>query len=205
MRGRVPRMTLKEPLSELWRYETVRCVAVSRGPHVQLELRNAEGAAFFRKCVPTRQAAMMEAEDLRLLVGAPEGPVPAGSLRPFAVVIEDDRNGFHISDALRASGMRTIACPGGAEGVVMARELQPDLIVLDFSLAEIAVADLCRMILTDPITASLPIVVVTTSADGRLEPSGGLNAIGINSCQIETLPAAARHFVGQTTAPGATQ
>jgi len=199
-------MTLKESLSEFWRCETVRCVAASRGHYLELELRNAEGTAFFRKIVPTRQAAMMEAEDLRRLVSAPECPGPEGSLRPFAVVIEDDgRGGFQLADALRASGMRALACSSGAEGVALARELQPDLIVLDFRLSDVLVADVYRMILADPITAMLPIVGVTTSAEARREPGGGLATIPVASCQIQTLRAAVRQFVGQTAATGAVQ
>ncbi len=199
-------MTLKEPLSEFWRCEAARCVAVLRGHHVELELLNAEGTAFFRKSVPTRQAAMRESEGLRELVGAPDWPAPGGSLRPFALVIEDDRNGgFPVADALRASGMRAIACPSGAEAVVLARDLLPDLIVLDSVLSDVSMADVYRMILADPITAPLPIVALATPSAGLRDEGAGLHILPVNSYRTETLRAAVRQFVGQTMAPGAPQ
>ncbi len=140
-------MIPKEPLSELWRYESVRCVIVPHGRHVQVELRNAGDAPFLRKIVPTRGAALGEAESLRLLVGPREQPGP----RPFALVIEDDCDTeFPLTDSLRRSGIRAFGCRSGVEGMVLARELTPDLIVLDYRFPDVPAADVCRMVRADP-------------------------------------------------------
>src|SRR3954471_243732 len=93
--------------AELWTHGAVTCVLVPNGPNVEVELRNADGSAFLRKTAPNRQAGLNEAEYLRLLLRPSSRAVHSHTLKPFALVIEDDtdsRDG--LSEALRTSGMR---------------------------------------------------------------------------------------------------
>lgn len=197
-------MLFEEPLSEPWRYESVHCVIVPHGQRVEVELRNAGGTAFLRMSAPTRQAALNEAEYLRLLVRARERTQPQAELKPFALVIEDERNNCDVlTEALRVSGMRAFGCRSGAEGMSLARELTPDLIVLDYRLPDVSGADVCRMLRADPITAPIPIVAVTASPDSLRQEGCAADAVLTKPCQIDTLMAAARLFVRHVTAPGA--
>ena len=195
-------MILKESLAELWRHDGVHCVVVPHGPSVEIELRNSAGTAFLRKTAPTRQAALNEAEYLRLLVHARDRALPQAGLKPFALVIEEDRDTDHtLAEALRVFGMRAFGCRSGAEAFGLARELTPDLIVLDYGLPDVSAADVCRMLRSDPVTAPIPIVAVTASPESLRKEACGVDAVLTKPCQIDTLMAAVRLFVRQTAAP----
>src|SRR5687767_4667899 len=106
-------MLVPEVAAELWSDKTVRCVLVPHDHQVEVELRNADGSAFLRKTAPTRQAALNQAEYLRLLLQEADRRGPNRRLKPFALVIEDDRdNRAALSEALRIGGMRTLGCNG---------------------------------------------------------------------------------------------
>ncbi len=188
------------PLSELWSHEAVQCVLVPDGQSVQVELRNASGAAFLRKCAPTREAALNEAEYMRLLLGGWERTILPKALKPFALVIEEDRFDCDVLiEALKVSGMRALSCRSGAEGVCIAREVIPDLILLDWRMPDVSGADVCRLLRQDALTAAIPIIVVSDNAD-LLRVDGCLaDAVLTKPCPTQTLAAAARLFVRHLT------
>src|SRR5258705_5995774 len=127
-------MFVHDSMAELWSDSTVKCVVVPHDHQLEVELRNADGSAFLRKTVQTRQAAMNEAEYLRLLLCSSGRPAPSRRLKPFALVIEDDRDDFDALDVLleglRVSGMRALGCRSGAEGLGLGPALAPDLTVV---------------------------------------------------------------------------
>jgi CheY-like chemotaxis protein len=146
--------------------------------------------------VPSHQAALNEAEYLRLLLHAAHSPVPRRGLKPFALVIEDDKDNCEaLSDALRLSGMRTLGCAHGGEGVSLARELTPDLIVIDYTLPDVTGAEVCRLLRSDPATACTPIIAVTASPEALRAEGCQADAVLTKPCQLDTLVAAARLFV----------
>ena len=189
-------MFLPESAAELWAGENVRCVLVPNGQCVEVQLRNVDGSAFLRKTAPSRQAALNEAEYLRLLLDVAHRPGAKRGLKPFALVIEDDKdNCAALSEALRLSGMRALGCPRGVEGVSLAREVAPDLIVIDYWLPDITGAEVCRRLRSDPDTASTPIIAVTASPETLRAEGCEADAVLTKPCQRETLIAAARLFV----------
>src|SRR5437867_989743 len=144
-------MFVHDSTAELWSDSTVKCVLVPHGHQLEVELRNADGSAFLRKTVQTRQAALNEAEYLRLLLCAAGRPMPNRGLKPFALVIEDDRDNFDaLIEGLRLSGMRTLGCRSGAEGLGLGHDLAPDLIVVDFGLPDLSGAEVCRRLRESP-------------------------------------------------------
>jgi CheY-like chemotaxis protein len=178
-------------------------VLVPHAHQVEVELRNADGSAFLRKTAPTRQAALNEAEYLRLLLRA-RGRRPAGGgLKPFALVVEDDRDSCDaLSEALRLSGMRALGCHHGAQGIAFARELRPDLVVIDYRLPDMSGAEVCRKLRGDAATADIPIIAVTASPQALRAQGCAADAVLSKPCQLDTLIAAARLFV-RHLAPGA--
>ena len=194
--SRIKQMRAPAPISELWSNGTVQCVIVPDGHAVQVQLRNAEGAAFLRKCAPTLQAALNEAEYLRLLLRAGARRIRPGALKPFALVIEENRKDSEVViEALKVAGMRAFRCPTGAEGVCVAQEVIPDLIVLDYRLRDVDGPEVCRLLREDSATAAIPIIAVTAAA-GALRRDGCLaDAVLAKPYRIETLIAAARLFV----------
>ena len=189
-------MYAQESTAELWAGEHVRCVLVPVGQQVEVQLRNADGSAFLRKTAPSRQAALNEGEYLRLLLQAAHRGTARRGLKPFALVIEDDKDNCEaLSEALRLSGMRTLGCASGIDGVAFARELSPDLIVVDYRLRDVTGADVCRRLRSDPETQSVPIIAVTASPEALRAEGCEADAVLTKPCQLDTLMAAARLFV----------
>lgn len=194
-------MFVHDSAAELWSDSTVKCVLVPHGHQVEVELRNADGSAFLRKTVQTRQAALNEAEYLRLLLRPAGRATPTRGLRPFALVIEDDRDPCDaLIEALRLAGMRTLGCRSGAEGVCLGRELAPDLIVVDYGLPDVSGAEVCRRLRELPETAGAPIIAVTASHEALRAEGCVADAVLTKPYQVDTLIAAARLFVGHLAA-----
>ena len=191
-------MFAHDAAAELWSDATVKCVLVPHGHVVEVELRNADGSAFLRKMAPTRQAALNEAEYLRLLLHS-AGRVPANrGLKPFALVLENDpAEPDVLSGALRLSGIRALTCRRAAEGISLARDLAPDLIVVDHSMHDLPDSEICRQLRDSVDTANTPIIVVTPAPENLRAEGCRADAVLSKPCEVETLLAAARHFVGQ--------
>ena len=190
-------MFVQDATAELWSNETVRCVLVPHADQVEVELRNTRGSAFLRKTAPSRQAALNEAEYLRLLLRAAGRRVVSGGLKPFALVIEDDPDHRDaLGDALRISGMRALGCHGGLDGVALAHELAPDLVLVDYRLPDVSGVDVCRRLRADPVTAAIPIIAVTASPQALRAEGCPADAVLSKPCRPDTLIAAARLFVG---------
>jgi CheY-like chemotaxis protein len=176
-------------------------VLVPHGHHVDVELRNADGTAFLRKCAPNREAGRNEAEYLRLLLAADARPAAPRELLPFALVVEDDSdNREAMVQALRLSGMRVLGCAAGQEGLEHARALWPDLLVVDFRLPDMTGTDLCMRLRSDPATAAIPIIAVTASPEVVRRDGCAADAILSKPCDPETLIAAARLFLRRAPA-----
>jgi CheY-like chemotaxis protein len=189
-------MVAQESTAELWSDSRVKCVLVPHDHELEVELRNADGSAFLRKTVQTRQAAINEAEYLRLLLGAAGRSTPNRGLKPFALVIEDDRVHFDaLVEGLRLSGMRALGCRSGADGLCLGRELTPDLIVVDSGLPDLSGAEVCRRLRESPATASTPIIAVASSPEALRLEGCAADAVLTKPCPIDTLVAAARLFV----------
>ena len=99
------------------------------------------------------------------------------------------------------SGMRVLGCRTGGEGLGLAFELAPDLVVVDFRLPDLTGGDVCRQLRTEPQTATTPIIVVTAATDALRVESCDADAVLSKPCQIDTLIAAARLFVRDLAGP----
>jgi CheY-like chemotaxis protein len=188
--------------AELWTHGAVTCVLVPHGGNVDVELRNADGSPFLRKTAPNRQAALNEAEYLRLLLRPSQRIARSGELKPFALVIEDDVDNCEaLSEALRMSGMRVLGCRTGRQGVALALELSPDLVVVDYVLPDVSGAEVCRQLRDQPQTAATPIIAVTAAPEALRWQSCDADAVLSKPCQLDTLIAAARLFVKDLSYP----
>jgi len=79
------------------------------------------------------------------------------------LIIEDSPTDAAImKDAFEAGGLETFVAITGEEGVLLAHEKKPDLIILDLILPNINGYDVCRLIRQDPELSRIIIVVVST-------------------------------------------
>jgi len=189
-------MFVQDQSAELWSHGAVKCVLVPHGHTVEVELRNADGSPFLRKTAPNRQAALNEAEYLRLLLRrSPRRPLNAG-LKPFALIIEDDLNNREaLTEALRLFGLRVLGCRSGSEGIALAQELAPDLVVIDYRLPDLSGAEVCRRLRSEAVTASIPIIAVTAAPEAVRSDGCDVDAVLSKPCEVDTLIAAARLFI----------
>jgi CheY-like chemotaxis protein len=189
-----PQPTHSRLAVEAWATPTVRCVLVPRGQSIDVELRNAQGVPFLRKTAPSRQSAKNEAAVLRLYIGDERRPRAWRGLKPFVLVVEDDLdNRQALADVLRAMGLRVLAVASGREGAAAARELVPDLVLLDFRLPDVTGLDVCRDLRTAPETTDIPIVIVTASPEAiQMRDPQGPDVVLAKPCGVDTIIATAR-------------
>jgi two-component system, cell cycle response regulator DivK len=80
------------------------------------------------------------------------------------IVEDNEKNRKLLRDVLQFKGYRTIEAEMGEDGVALAAEHQPDLILMDYHLPGIDGIEAFRRIRNASVTAHIPIVAVTASA-----------------------------------------
>jgi CheY-like chemotaxis protein len=189
----------------IWQQDGVACVLMPAMLGYDVQLRNTEGVAFLRKSATTREAARNEAEYLRLLFESGTVPAPTATLKPFALVVEEDSDDCEaFAEALKAVGIRALSVSRGTEAVRLAKVLAPDLIVIDHRLPDISGAEVCRRLRADPETEPLPVIAMTAAPEAMRADGCVADAVLVKPCRLDTFLAAARLFLPQShAAPGA--
>ena len=80
------------------------------------------------------------------------------------IVEDNEKNRKLARDVLQFKGYRTLDAVTGEEGVALALEHKPDLILMDYQLPGINGIEAFRQIRGNASTAHIPIVAVTASA-----------------------------------------
>ena len=80
------------------------------------------------------------------------------------IVEDNEKNRKLARDVLQFKGYRTLDAETGEDGVTLAKEHKPDLILMDYQLPGINGIEAFRQIRSDASTAHIPIVAVTASA-----------------------------------------
>ena len=77
------------------------------------------------------------------------------------VVDDDERNAKLVRDVLEAAGMRTLSATTAAEGIALAREHRPDIVLMDLRLPDLDGAAAARRLRADALTAQVPVVALS--------------------------------------------
>ncbi len=84
---------------------------------------------------------------------------------PHILLVEDNElNRDMLSRRLERKGFRISMALDGAEGILKAQQLRPDLILMDLSLPVVDGWEAIRKLKADPMTASIPIIALTAHA-----------------------------------------
>jgi twitching motility two-component system response regulator PilH len=79
------------------------------------------------------------------------------------LVVEDSATERdHLREILLKAGHVVMTAESGRQGVALARSEQPDLIVMDIVMADVDGFHATRAIKEDPVTAPIPVVVVSS-------------------------------------------
>ena len=80
------------------------------------------------------------------------------------LIIEDnDKNLKLVRDVLQVKGYATIEALNAEDGLVLARERKPDLVLMDIQLPGMNGIEALGVLRADPGTAGIPVVAVTAS------------------------------------------
>lgn len=84
----------------------------------------------------------------------------------FVLVIEDDKDmNDLICAALNSAGYSTTSTYTGEEGLEVAMEVKPDLILLDIMLPRTDGVEVCRTLSGSVDTKSIPVIMITAKKD----------------------------------------
>lgn len=117
---------------------------------------------------------------------------------PVALIIDDsDANRKLARVVLRADGFETVEAATGAEGVALAMEHVPDVILMDLRLPDMDGADAARSLKADERTARIPVValsVMPVEESGEWLVSAGFAGWLAKPIRVGTFPDQVRSY-----------
>ena len=82
------------------------------------------------------------------------------------LLIEDSKVlGTALVGALKVEGIEAHWAENGVAGVALAKQLKPDLILLDLMLPKLSGFEVCKLLKTDDATWRIPVVIMSTLTD----------------------------------------
>jgi len=100
-------------------------------------------------------------------------------LNLILIVEDNDKNLKLVRDVLQVKGYATIEAGTAEDGIALARERKPDLILMDIQLPGMNGIEAIGVLRADPATAAIPVVAVTASVmpqDRNKITEAGFNA-----------------------------
>jgi two-component system phosphate regulon response regulator PhoB len=118
-------------------------------------------------------------------------------MRPKILLVEDDANLVElIRYNLEKEGFDVVTTPDGEEALVLAEEDRPDVVVLDWMIANLSGIEVCRRLRRAPETAGLPIIMLTA----RAEESDRIRGLETGADDYVTKPFSPRELVARVRA-----
>jgi two-component system cell cycle response regulator DivK len=121
------------------------------------------------------------------------------------VVEDNERNLKLVRDVLQYAGYDVIAASSGEQGVALARERVPDLVLMDLQLPEMDGTEALRLLRDDPLTRGIPVVAVTAFAmkdDRERALDAGFDSYIEKPISVRALPEQVRGFLDRKEPPG---
>jgi two-component system cell cycle response regulator DivK len=79
------------------------------------------------------------------------------------IVEDNEKNLKLVRDVLQVKGYSTLEAGTGEDGIRLAAEHNPDLILMDIQLPGMSGIDALKILRADPATAAIPVIAVTAS------------------------------------------
>jgi two-component system cell cycle response regulator DivK len=123
------------------------------------------------------------------------------------LIVEDDENSRMLArDVLQATGYRTAEADTAEEGLRLARQTHPDLILMDIQLPGMSGLDALPHLRGDPATRDIPIMAVTASAMTHDRPrimAAGFDGYQTKPISVKEFLEAVGMLLARPRAPGA--
>ena len=83
----------------------------------------------------------------------------------LVMIVDDSPTEVHVmKTALEKHGFETVSATSGSECITLAREMHPDLILMDVVMPDVNGFQATRTLNRDPSTKSIPVVMVSTKS-----------------------------------------
>ena len=113
------------------------------------------------------------------------------------VVIEDETDILEvIAYNLKREGYEVVTSTSGEDGLEKIEKTKPNLVVLDLMLPEVDGIELCRKLKADPVTQSIPVIMVTAKG----EESDVVLGLGVGADDYVTKPFSPRELTARVKA-----
>jgi CheY-like chemotaxis protein len=104
------------------------------------------------------------------------------------LVIEDEiENREMFLESLEAEGFNAIGAENGRQGIQVAREQLPDLIVCDFLMPELDGCEVLRRLRQNPLTAAIPFIFLTAKRERVCAREAKADGYLTKPCTVENL------------------
>lgn len=117
---------------------------------------------------------------------------------PLVLIVDDnDRNRKLARDVLRSARFRTLEAVTAAEGIALASEHLPDVILMDLRLPDLDGTEAARMLRAEPRTSRIPVVAVTALPLEALDDwlfDAGFAGYVVKPIDIDEFPDVIRRF-----------
>jgi len=120
------------------------------------------------------------------------------------VVEDNERNLKLVRDVLLFAGYEVISARSAEQGVALARERVPDLVLMDMQLPAMDGTEALRILRADPLTREIPVVAVTAFAmkdDRERALDAGFNSYVEKPINVRAFPELVRGFLHRKEQP----
>jgi two-component system, cell cycle response regulator DivK len=118
------------------------------------------------------------------------------------LIVEDNPQSLKlVRDILQVKGYQTLETETGEEGVRLARERHPALILMDIQLPGINGIEALQRLRADPVTSATPVIAVTASVmtqDRSRIMAAGFNGFQSKPISVNQLLATVREILDKT-------
>lgn len=119
---------------------------------------------------------------------------------PLALVVEDNKDMSRYIQQQLAAQYQLIAAPNGKEGLKMAQEHIPDIIICDLMMPEMNGYELCKKLKADQFCSHIPVILLTAKASGGSKIEGlqaGADDYMVKPFDAKELLARANNLIAQ--------
>lgn len=118
----------------------------------------------------------------------------------LVLIVEDNEVNLRLlRDLLQAHGFRTLEAMTAGEGIALATEHRPDLVLMDIQLPDLDGVAALQRLRAEPQTTSIPVVAVTAfalTADRERISAAGFDGYVTKPIETRKLPEQIRQYCG---------